>query len=172
MPVLSRNLHHSFTRSPNCVVVLRLRRDLSTTTCRSRDSQYYRTDFQSQNAGFSAPYDPDAPTIGPLSQASKHGTLRLTPVALKEHLDKFVVGQDKAKKVVSVAIFNHYQRIRELRRLEAEEQAKREQELRRETRERESRSHPVESTLSCLLNFTHHDQLRTTQMNSPATSNP
>jgi ATP-dependent Clp protease ATP-binding subunit ClpX len=65
---------------------------------------------------------------------------------LKEHLDKFVVGQDKAKKVTSVAIYNHYQRIREIRRREAEEEEKERQRERRETAERERRSHPVEST--------------------------
>jgi ATP-dependent Clp protease ATP-binding subunit ClpX len=64
---------------------------------------------------------------------------------LKEHLDKFVVGQDKAKKVTSVAIYNHYQRIRELRRQEAEVQAAREQQARWELGERERVSHPVES---------------------------
>jgi ATP-dependent Clp protease ATP-binding subunit ClpX len=64
---------------------------------------------------------------------------------LKEHLDKFVVGQDKAKKVTSVAIYNHYQRIRELRRQEVEEQTAREQQARWEMRERERGSHPVES---------------------------
>jgi len=69
----------------------------------------------------------------------------LTPSALKEHLDKYVVGQDKAKRVTSVAIYNHYQRIRELRRQEAEELAKREQEARWDLRERERNAHPVES---------------------------
>jgi ATP-dependent Clp protease ATP-binding subunit ClpX len=86
-----------------------------------------------------------------LAQASKHGATRLTPTLLKEHLDKFVVGQDKAKKVVSVAIFNHYQRIREIKRQEAEEHAKREKQARWEMRERERRSHPVESAYIFLV---------------------
>jgi ATP-dependent Clp protease ATP-binding subunit ClpX len=34
------------------------------------------------------------------------------PGEIKEYLDKYVVGQDKAKKVLSVAVYNHYQRIR------------------------------------------------------------
>ncbi|MDR1019827.1 MAG: ATP-dependent Clp protease ATP-binding subunit ClpX [Synergistaceae bacterium] len=34
------------------------------------------------------------------------------PVEIKDYLDKYVVGQDKAKKVLSVAVYNHYQRIR------------------------------------------------------------
>lgn len=64
---------------------------------------------------------------------------------LKEHLDKFVVGQDKAKKVTSVAIYNHYQRIRELRRQDAEEAERRAQKERRLLAERERNSHPVEN---------------------------
>lgn len=30
---------------------------------------------------------------------------------MKEHLDKYVVGQDEAKKVISVAVYNHYKRL-------------------------------------------------------------
>jgi len=35
----------------------------------------------------------------------------LNPVAIKEHLDQYVVGQDAAKTVLSVAVANHYKRI-------------------------------------------------------------
>lgn len=35
-----------------------------------------------------------------------------TPHELKEYLDKYVIGQDKAKKVLSVAVYNHYKRIK------------------------------------------------------------
>ncbi len=34
-----------------------------------------------------------------------------TPIELKETLDKYVIGQDEAKKVLSVAVYNHYKRI-------------------------------------------------------------
>ena len=33
------------------------------------------------------------------------------PAELKEELDKYIVGQDKAKRVLSVAVYNHYKRI-------------------------------------------------------------
>ena len=35
----------------------------------------------------------------------------LTPKELKTILDEYVIGQDKAKKVLSVAVYNHYKRI-------------------------------------------------------------
>ncbi|MFD2519527.1 ATP-dependent Clp protease ATP-binding subunit ClpX [Emticicia soli] len=33
------------------------------------------------------------------------------PAQLKGHLDQFVIGQDEAKKVLSVAVYNHYKRL-------------------------------------------------------------
>ncbi len=35
-----------------------------------------------------------------------------TPKELKEYLDKYVIGQEKAKKVLSVAVYNHYKKIK------------------------------------------------------------
>jgi ATP-dependent Clp protease ATP-binding subunit ClpX len=35
----------------------------------------------------------------------------LKPVEIKRHLDQYVIGQDDAKKVISVAVYNHYKRI-------------------------------------------------------------
>ena len=36
-----------------------------------------------------------------------------TPAELLQHLNEFVIGQDDAKKVLSVAVYNHYQRLRQ-----------------------------------------------------------
>lgn len=36
-----------------------------------------------------------------------------TPRQIKEHLDQFVIGQDDAKKFLSVAVYNHYKRIQQ-----------------------------------------------------------
>lgn len=38
-------------------------------------------------------------------------TAGITPMAIKEHLDKYVIGQDEAKKFLSVAVYNHYKRL-------------------------------------------------------------
>ena len=35
----------------------------------------------------------------------------MKPKQMKEYLDQFVVGQDEAKKVMSVAVYNHYKRL-------------------------------------------------------------
>ncbi len=35
----------------------------------------------------------------------------LTPKSIKTHLDQYVIGQDEAKKFLSVAVYNHYKRL-------------------------------------------------------------
>lgn len=51
------------------------------------------------------------------------GGSHVTPKALRQHLDQFVVDQDRAKVVLSVAIHEHHLRIQELRR-QKDEQAR------------------------------------------------
>ncbi len=41
----------------------------------------------------------------------EHELRELTPKELKEFLDNYVIGQDEAKKTLSVAVYNHYKRI-------------------------------------------------------------
>ena len=40
----------------------------------------------------------------------------LKPKEIKQHLDEYIIGQDNAKKTISVAVYNHYKRIRSLSR--------------------------------------------------------
>lgn len=40
----------------------------------------------------------------------------LKPKEIKEHLDEYIIGQEMAKKTISVAVYNHYKRIRSLSR--------------------------------------------------------
>ncbi len=35
----------------------------------------------------------------------------LSPKEIKKHLDEYIIGQERAKKIVSVAVYNHYKRI-------------------------------------------------------------
>lgn len=43
--------------------------------------------------------------------SKKKGFTLLKPKEIKEHLDNHVIGQDEAKKVLSVAVYNHYKRL-------------------------------------------------------------
>ncbi|WEW56367.1 ATP-binding protein [Emydomyces testavorans] len=114
-----------------------VRRRISTTS--SRSSQFHRSDFTGQP--FTSSYETGLPTTGPLGSAPSFGAPRLTPKILKQHLDQFVVGQDRAKKVLSVAVYNHYQRVQELQRRTEEEEAYLARQARREAVE----GHPLES---------------------------
>lgn len=113
-------------------------RSFSTTASRKTPSQFVRSDFTSQP--FTATYEPGERTTGPLGDASILGAPTLTPKVLKQHLDQFVVGQERAKKILSVAVYNHYQRIQEVQRREEEEAEMMQQLLRREMAE----AHPLE----------------------------
>ena len=37
--------------------------------------------------------------------------LPMKPAEIKKHLDQFVIGQDEAKRIISVAVYNHYKRL-------------------------------------------------------------
>ncbi len=44
----------------------------------------------------------------------KHEIKLLKPIEIKERLDSYIIGQEKAKKTIAVAVYNHYKRIRSL----------------------------------------------------------
>ncbi|KAL4821577.1 P-loop containing nucleoside triphosphate hydrolase protein [Aspergillus spinulosporus] len=92
-------------------------------------SQFDRTDFTSQP--FSGVYETGLPTAGPLGSTPAFG-VRITPKSLKQYLDQFVVGQERAKKILSVAVYNHYQRVQELQRRQEEAEQLLAKRLRRE----------------------------------------
>jgi ATP-dependent Clp protease ATP-binding subunit ClpX len=50
-------------------------------------------------------------TVGEHKQQVQHALNLLKPQAIKEKLDEYVIGQDDAKKTLSVAVYNHFKRI-------------------------------------------------------------
>ncbi|KAJ5820415.1 hypothetical protein N7474_006006 [Penicillium riverlandense] len=102
-------------------------------------SQFNRSDFTGQP--FTGSYEPGLPTSGPLGSTPAFGAPRITPKVLKQYLDQFVVGQDRAKKVLSVAVYNHYQRVQELQRRDEEAAELLAKQQRRDALE----SHPLEA---------------------------
>ncbi|MBK8723772.1 MAG: ATP-dependent Clp protease ATP-binding subunit ClpX [Saprospiraceae bacterium] len=49
--------------------------------------------------------------VSKTKKASAFKFQQLRPKQIKEHLDKYVIGQDDAKKVLAVAVYNHYKRL-------------------------------------------------------------
>lgn len=43
-----------------------------------------------------------------------------TPSQIKTHLDKYVVGQEEAKRTLSVAVYNHYKRLNQSKKSDVE----------------------------------------------------
>lgn len=49
--------------------------------------------------------------VGSKNSSSFNVVQLLKPIDIKNHLDEYVIGQDDAKKVLSVAVYNHYKRL-------------------------------------------------------------
>jgi ATP-dependent Clp protease ATP-binding subunit ClpX len=111
------------------------------------------SEFDFGGQAYTSYYEPGQPTRGPLGQAQREP--RITPKLLKEHLDKFVVGQERAKKMLSVAVYNQYQRIQELQRQEDLERERDAQLARRRTTIEKHR-HPVEGEGLPIINACRH----------------
>ncbi|QMW38102.1 hypothetical protein AFCA_001383 [Aspergillus flavus] len=133
--------HHLILRyrcAPSSIVRLTQRGFASSSATFPTLSQFSRSDFSNQP--WSGSYEPGLPTAGPLGSTPAFGAPRITPKTLKQYLDQFVVGQDRAKKILSVAVYNHYQRVQELQRRDEEAVELLAKRARRESVDR----HPVE----------------------------
>ncbi|KAF2861243.1 ClpX, ATPase regulatory subunit [Piedraia hortae CBS 480.64] len=73
--------------------------------------------YSTFTGGYTGEYTAYSAPQGPLYNASKPLP---TPRQLKEHLDRYVVGQERAKKVLCTAVYQHQRRIQELQRREDE----------------------------------------------------
>ncbi|KAJ1982360.1 ATP-binding protein [Dimargaris xerosporica] len=69
--------------------------------------QYY---FDVFNAGYNQTVE-TTPTVSTNPHQADDFTLA-SPRAIMSHLDDYVIGQERAKKILSVAVFNHYSRVR------------------------------------------------------------
>jgi len=49
--------------------------------------------------------------MGAVDEVQEHNVNLLAPKELKAKLDEYVIGQDRAKKIISVAVYNHYKRL-------------------------------------------------------------
>lgn len=133
--------NHSIRYHPRATTICQPcieRRAFSSSTFYPTRSQFDRSDFTNQS--WSGVYEAGLPTAGPLGSTPAFGAPRITPKMLKQYLDQFVVGQDRAKKILSVAVFNHYQRVQELQRRDEENAELLARRARREAIEH----HPVE----------------------------
>ena len=54
---------------------------------------------------------PTAPAVAKRPTGSSPSQDRMSPAEMKAALDEYVIGQDAAKKALSVAVYNHYKRI-------------------------------------------------------------
>lgn len=53
--------------------------------------------------------------LGKDEKTSNDGLSLYTPKEIKAKLDEYIIGQDSAKRVLSVAVYNHYKRINQIR---------------------------------------------------------
>src|SRR6202040_3866680 len=86
------------------------------------------TEFMKSNFGdrvsvatFTQPEPAEAPTDEkPVETGSEEFEFSFLPRDIKAHLDRFVIKQDEAKKVLSIAVCDHYNHAKFLRQLEKE----------------------------------------------------
>ncbi|GAB5412190.1 MAG: ATP-dependent Clp protease ATP-binding subunit ClpX [Chlamydiales bacterium] len=59
-----------------------------------------------------------------MKKPSKHKLKVIKPQEIKDQLDKYIIGQDNAKRTISVSVYNHYKRIRAMQENREVEYAK------------------------------------------------
>ncbi|SPQ27440.1 090e1e70-ab4f-49fd-9a42-a50519227366 [Thermothielavioides terrestris] len=78
-------------------------------------------------SGYTSTYDPNQETgRGPIFDKHTFGVPQFYPRDLKRRVDDYVVGQERAKKIICSVIFNHYQGLRRRQHHELQDQRLRE----------------------------------------------
>ena len=93
-------------------------------------SEFMKTNF-GDKVSFATYTEPEAAEAGaeekPKRTNDEQFFFDFLPRDIKAHLDRFVIKQDEAKKVLSIAVCDHYNHVNYLRRLEKEDAARAEE---------------------------------------------
>src|SRR5213082_1187962 len=97
---------------------------------KSKLAEFMKTNF-GDKVSFTAYTEPETVEAG-AEEKPKHDNdaqfvFDFLPRDIKAHLDRFVIKQDEAKKVLSIAVCDHYNHVNYLRRLEKEDAARAEE---------------------------------------------
>ncbi|MDQ6860452.1 MAG: AAA family ATPase [Verrucomicrobiota bacterium] len=91
---------------------------------RSKLSEFMKTNF-GDKVQFASFAQPDTAEAGddekPARESNDEFAFHFLPRDIKAHLDRFVIKQDEAKKVLSIAVCDHYNHVNYLRRLERDD---------------------------------------------------
>jgi ATP-dependent Clp protease ATP-binding subunit ClpX len=97
---------------------------------KSKLTEFMKTNFGDKVA-FTTMTQPDTVETGAEEKAepADEGAFEFNflPREIKAHLDRFVIKQDEAKKVLSIAVCDHYNHVKYVRRLEIEDPARAEE---------------------------------------------
>jgi ATP-dependent Clp protease ATP-binding subunit ClpX len=97
---------------------------------KSKLSDFMKTNF-GDKVSFATYTEPDLadnePEEKPQRIRDEHFIFNFLPRDIKAHLDRFVIKQDEAKKVLAIAVCDHYNHVNYLRRLEREDAARAEE---------------------------------------------
>ena len=93
-------------------------------------SEFMKTNF-GDRVSFATFTEPETAEAGeeekPSGDPEEAFVFNFLPRDIKAHLDRFVIKQDEAKKVLSIAVCDHYNHVNYLRRLEKEDAARAEE---------------------------------------------
>ena len=97
---------------------------------KSKLAEFMKTNF-GDKVSFATYTEPEPAEAGAEQKPERHGddefVFDFLPRDIKAHLDRFVIKQDEAKKVLSIAVCDHYNHVNYLRRLEKEDAARAEE---------------------------------------------
>src|SRR5215203_4576941 len=97
---------------------------------RNKLSEFMKSNF-GDKVSFATFTQPEAAEASgeekPKKEKSEEFVFNFLPRDIKAHLDRFVIKQDEAKKVLSIAVCDHYNHVNYLRRLEREDAARAEE---------------------------------------------